>query len=306
MRQVLVRVRQSESGRRLAAVGHRIVHGADFYESPVLVDDKVMTALRGLEPLAPLHQPASLRLIEHCREELPGIANVACFDTAFHQNIPAVARNYALPRDMTEAGMRAYGFHGISYAYVWSELQRQGCGANEKRIVIAHLGAGASLCAMSMGRCVATTMGFSTAEGLPMATRTGSLDPGLLIHMMRTRGMTADDIEHLIYRAGGLKGVSGISGDMRELRSSAEKSAREAIDLFVYRIVCAIGGLAASMQGIDTLVFTGGVGANDELTRGVVVAQLEWLNEDLEVMVIPTDEEKMIAEYTASALRVDS
>jgi len=302
LRDVLTQFRDEDEIDRLVAIGHRVVHGGDLYDKPVTVDAAVLSALRNLELLAPLHQPINLELIDVCRGELPGVTNVACFDTAFHQSIPAVARNYALPGEMTASGLRAYGFHGLSYAYIWSVLCERYVNAASKRVVICHLGGGASLCAIREGRCVATTMGFSTAEGIPMATRSGSLDPGLLIHLVREHGMSADDLERLVYRESGLLGVSGISGDMRELRESKDQKAKEAIDLFVYRIVCSIGSLAAAMQGVDTLVFTGGIGTNDPETRDAVTDRLAWLGGDLEVLAIPTDEEAMIAEYTAALL----
>lgn len=300
----LEHVRQEDDLDRLAAVGHRVVHGGDLYDRPQRIDDPVMTALRGLETLAPLHQPVNLDLIDACRQALPHLPQVACFDTAFHRAIPADARHYALPREMTAAGLHVYGFHGISYEFIWSELSQRDAQARNKRIIVAHLGAGSSLCAIRNGISVATTMGFSTADGLPMATRTGSLDPGLLIHLMRERGMTADELEQLIYRDGGLRAVSGISGDMLELRASTDPRAREAIDLYTYRIVREIGGLAAALQGLDTLVFTGGIGANDTLTREAIVERLRWLLADVEVLAIAANEESMIATHTARLLAV--
>ena len=221
-------VRQFESGdlQRLTAIGHRVVHGGDRFRTPVEIDAEVLASLRELEPLAPLHLPANRMLIQHCQHEFPDTRQVACFDTAFHQTIPAINRNYALPRAMTRAGLRGYGFHGLSYAYVWSVLESEIERARDKRIIVAHLGAGSSLCAIESGRSVATTMGFSTADGVPMATRSGALDPGLLIHLMREHGMTADDLEQLIYREGGLLAVSGSRGRYARTQSVA-KSARQ-------------------------------------------------------------------------------
>ena len=288
----------------LTAVGHRVVHGGDRYDEPIEIDGAFLENLRLLEPLAPLHLPANRMLIELCLGEFSEAKHVACFDTAFHRSIPAVGRNYALPPEMTKAGLRAYGFHGISYAYVWSVLREDVELAEEKRIIVAHLGAGSSLCAIASGRSVATTMGFSTAEGLPMATRTGSLDPGLIVHLVREYGMSADDLEHLIYREGGLLAVSGASGDMRELKASPDPRAKEAIDLYVYRIVRGIGSLAAATQGLDILVFTGGIGAHDEEVRAAVVERLGWMG-SIDVRVIPTDEEAMIARYALDLLKQD-
>lgn len=286
----------------LSAIGHRVVHGGDLFDGPVVVSDKVMAALERLTPLAPLHQPANLALIRACQESCAGIPQVACFDTAFHRSMPALARNYALPYEMTEAGLHAYGFHGLSYEYIWERLTDLDADAMSRRIVVAHLGAGASLCAIRDGKSIATTMGFSTAEGLPMMSRTGSIDPGIIIHLIRESGMSADDLERLIYRDSGLQGISGIKGGMREQLASDNPRARAAVEFFVYRIVREIGSLTAALGGLDLLVFTGGIGENEESIRRQVANRLTWLDDEPEVRVIPTDEEAMIATHTVRLL----
>lgn len=287
---------------RIAAVGHRVVHGGQQFEHPEWIDAERLAALKDLAPLAPLHQPAGLALIEACIEALPGVSQLACFDTAFHRTLPFHAKHYALPGRLRDAGIQAYGFHGLSYEYIWDELAARDDDAIHRKIVVAHLGAGASLCAVRGGRSIATTMGFSTADGVPMATRSGSLDPGILIYLMRERRMGADDLERLIYEQSGLIGLSGESGDMLKLRASSNPQAREAIEFFVYRVARAVGSLAVALGGIDTLVFTGGIGANDAKLRDAVVDQTKWLSPDLEVLAIPTDEEAMIARHALARL----
>lgn len=296
-------------------VGHRVVHGGDLYQDAVRVDAEVKHHLQQLVSLAPLHQPVNLQLIETCMKTLPGIPQVACFDTAFHQHMPDVARNYAIPSELTAAGLRAYGFHGLSYQYVWNTLLQQDPAAVERRIIVAHLGAGASLCAIKNGHSIATTMGFSTAMGLPMATRSGNLDPGLIIHLLREHDMNVDDVEELIYRQSGLLALSGQSGDMRQLQNTATPRAQKAIDYFVYRVIEECGRLVAVLGGLDTLVFTGGIGSNDAMIRKAVCTALGWLNLQLddsanetnaafissgesqvETRVMLTNEEAMIAE----------
>ncbi len=271
--------------------------------------------------LAPLHQPVNLELIEAIDSELPGIPQVACFDTAFHQGMPDVARSYALPHELTRSGIHAYGFHGISYEYVWDRLQVLDDGAGGKRVVVAHLGAGASLCAIQDGHSIATTMGFSTLDGMPMATRSGSIDPGVLLHLMRTHCRSPEELEDLLYRRSGLKAMSGISGGMIELSESSDSRAQAAIDYFVYRASREIGSLAGALGGLDTLVFTGGIGANDPAIRRAICGACGWLGvsiddtansnaderisaggSDVDVWVIPTDEEAQIARQTLRLL----
>jgi acetate kinase len=268
-----------------------------------------------------LHQPHNLAPIEALMRVEPSLQQVACFDTAFHQVQPTLAQAFALPRELTESGIRRYGFHGLSYEYVSGKLREVAPDLAEKRVIVAHLGNGASLCALDNGRSVATTMGFTAADGLVMGTRCGSLDPGVLIYLMDERGMDARDLEDLIYKRSGLLGVSGLSSDMRTLRASDDPRAREAIDLFIYRIVREIGSLAAALGGLDGLVFTGGIGQRDAKTRQEVVAGCAWLGALLDdaansagqgridtsassipVWVLPTDEEQVIARHTAALL----
>jgi len=308
-------------GARVAAVGHRVVHGGTDFAAPIRVDDEVIDKLRALCPLAPLHQPHNLAAIEAIAEGAPGIPQVACFDTAFHRNQPELAQIFALPREITQAGVRRYGFHGLSYEFVSKRLGELAPELTDGRVLIAHLGNGASMCAVRAGRSMATTMGFTAVDGLMMGTRCGSIDPGVLLYLMDERGMGPRVIEDLIYRRSGLLGVSGISSDMRTLRASRDSSAAQAIDLFVYRIVRDIGSLVAAMSGIDALVFTGGIGERDAATRLAVAKGCSWLGVELDglrnqmgdglisvddgslpVWVIPTDEESMVARHTADVL----
>jgi acetate kinase len=308
-------------GNPIIAVGHRVVHGGTDFTEPVLVTTNVVASLKELCPLAPLHQPHNLVAIEAIAAAAPHLPQVACFDTAFHQAQPPIAQTFALPRELTESGIRRYGFHGLSYEYVSAHLRTVSPEDAGKRIVIAHLGNGASLCAIYQSRSIATTMGFTAVEGLIMGTRCGSIDPGVLLYLMDEHKMDARALENMMYKKSGLLGVSGISGDMRLLRASKEPRAREAIDLFIYRIVREIGSLAAALGGLDGLVFTGGIGQHDAATRKEVVAGCAWLgaalderaNEDHEeeiegissrmrIWVLPTDEERVIARHTASLI----
>jgi acetate kinase len=305
----------------ILAVGHRVVHGGTEFARPARVDAGVLAALAKLIPLAPLHQPHNLAPIEVIAAAQPDLPQIACFDTAFHRSQPAVAQQFALPRDISAAGVRRYGFHGLSYDFIVSRLLESDPALARSRLVIAHLGNGASLCAVHGGRSVASTMGFTAVDGLMMGTRTGNLDPGVLLYLIEERGFDAGAIEDLLYRRSGLLGVSGISSDMRTLRRSAAPEAREAIDLFVYRIVREVGGMAAALGGIDGLIFTAGIGEHDALTRAEVVAGCGWLGLKLDASrnaqgegrisadgaavsawVVPTDEERMIARYTEAAL----
>jgi acetate kinase len=320
-REILTTAAGLVSGLPVIGVGHRVAHGGTVYAAPVRIDEQVMSYLATLSPLAPLHQPHNLAAIEAIIEAAPQIPQVACFDTAFHRTLPPLAQMMALPRELTDAGVRRYGFHGISYEYIASRLREVAPELIDGRVVVAHLGNGASLCALEHGKSVACTMGFTAVDGLVMGTRSGSLDPGVLLHLMDAYGMDARKIEALIYRKSGLLGVSGVSSDMRRLRASTDPRAKEAIDLFVYRIVREIGSAAAAMGGLDGLVFTGGIGEHDAQTRAEVAKGCTWLGLSLDsalnehgdgrinsavshvsAWVIPTDEERMVARHTAALL----
>lgn len=315
-------LRQHQEGRTLAAIGHRVVHGGQAFSAPVLVDDHVIQALEKLVPLAPLHQPHNLEPIRIVRRRLPGIPQVACFDTAFHQTQSDIATLFALPREMRERGVRRYGFHGLSYDYISSVLNDYDPRLAEGRVIVAHLGNGASLCALKGSVSVATTMGFSALDGLPMGTRCGALDAGVIFYMLREMKLTPEEAERVLYTKSGLLGVSGISNDMRVLRSKAatDVDAKRALDLFVYRITREIGSLMAALGGIDGLVFTAGIGENDVATRAEVIAGLAWAGLALDeaanrtgesrissgsgptAWVIPTNEELVIARQTRTVL----
>jgi acetate kinase len=308
-------------GEPVRGVGHRVVHGGTEFTAPVRITADVTASLRKLCPLAPLHQPHNLAPIEAIAEAAPHVPQVACFDTAFHSSQPQLAHMLAVPRKLTDEGVRRYGFHGLSYEYVSLSLREIAPELARGRTIIAHLGNGASLCALKDGKSVATTMGFTAVDGLVMGTRCGSIDPGVLIYLMDEHGLDARGIENLVYRQSGLLGVSGLSSDMRTLRGSADPHAQQAVDLFVYRIVREIGSLAAALGGIDGLVFTGGIGENDAATRQQVVEGCGWLGARLDgardggaqrrisasdsgvdVWVVPTNEEQMIATHTAALL----
>ena len=316
---VLETVRGRLAGRRLIAAGHRIVHGGQHLAEPVAVDDAVLERLHALEPLAPLHQPHNLAAVEAVRRAAPELPQVACFDTAFHRTQPAVAQRFALPRWLEDRGVVRYGFHGLSYEYVAARLGGYDARAAAGRTVVAHLGAGASLCALQAGRSVATTMGFTALDGLPMGQRCGNLDPGAVLHLLRAEGLSPDEVERLLYRESGLLGVSGISADMRTLLDSPEPAAEEAVALFCYRAVREIGGLAAALGGLDALVFTAGIGEHAPEIRRRIADGLGWLGLELDeaanaahgprisaegsavaAWVIPTDEEHVIAAHTAA------
>jgi acetate kinase len=319
---ILEVAREQLAGSTVKGVGHRVVHGGTHFTGPVEVTAEIIAELEKLSPLAPLHQPHNLGPIKAIAQNRPDVRQVACFDTAFHQSQPHLAQAYALPRELSDSGIRRYGFHGLSYEYVSGRLAEIAPEHGGKRIVIAHLGNGASLCAIQEGRSVATTMGFTAVEGLVMGTRCGSIDPGVLIYLMDEHGMDARALESLIYKKSGLLGVSGISSDMRSLRGSDDPKAREAIDLFIYRIVREIGSLSAALGGLEGLVFTGGIGQRDLRTRQEVVAGCAWLGADLDeqrnaagdglissdyskipIWVLPTDEERVIARHTAALVQ---
>ena len=320
-REIVTTGRALLKGGSVAAFGHRVVHGGVKYEAPVRVTEAVLDDLVKLEPLAPLHQPHNLAPIRAIMKAAPQIPQIACFDTAFHCTQSNLAQAFALPRRFAEEGVRRYGFHGLSYDFLVSRLRELALDLADKRIVFAHLGNGASLCAVKNGRSVASTMGFTAVDGLMMGTRCGSLDPGAILYMIQQHGMDAAAIEDLIYRQSGLLGVSGISSDMRALRASSEPAAKEAIALFVYRVVRELGSLIAALGGLDALVFSGGIGEHDTLTRAEVVDGSRWLGAVLDpernrvgdglisadessvaVWVISTDEERLIARHTAALL----
>jgi acetate kinase len=310
-----LRARHSE--HRLVGVGHRVVHGGAEYSAPVLVNAGVLQALQKYVPLAPLHQPHNLTPIRTLLERAPQLPQVACFDTAFHRRQPPVAQAYALPRSISERGVLRYGFHGLSYEYIAGVLPRHDERASAGRVVVAHLGNGSSMCAIFAGRSLASTMGFTAADGLPMGTRCGNLDPGIVLYLLDELKMDARAIEKLIYQQSGLLGVSGISSDMRTLLASDAPAAKEAIDLYVYRIGRELGSLAAALGGLDALVFTAGIGENSAELRQRVCRDAAWLGVDLDeaanarggpcisrpgsrasAWVIPTNEELMIARHT--------
>jgi acetate kinase len=306
---------------RIVAAGHRVVHGGLKFTQPVRIDPDVLAALEALVSLAPLHQPHNLAAIRLIVQRVPELPQVACFDTAFHRAQPAVAQAFALPRRYTEEGVLRYGFHGLSYEYIASVLSGIDARAAAGRTVVAHLGNGASMCAMKGGRSAASTMSFTAVDGLPMGTRCGALDPGVLLYLMDRHGMDARALEKLIYQESGLLGVSGISSDMRTLLGSRDPQAAEALDLFVYRIGRELGSLAAALGGLDALVFTGGIGENAASIRARVCRDAAWLGLELDAAandasgprisrtdsrvtawVIPTNEELMISQHTRRQL----
>jgi len=305
----------------LTAVGHRVVHGGEHWSRPVRIDPEVRRGLAELIPLAPLHQPHNLAAIEALAKLRPELPQVACFDTAFHRNNPLVAQTFALPREISESRVRRYGFHGLSYEYIAQVLPELMGERAEGRVVVVHLGNGASMCALRGRRSIATTMGFTALDGLVMGTRCGALDPGVLLYLLQERGMDAAALTDLLYHRCGLLGVSGVSHDMRTLLASGEPSAAEAVDLFVYRIGRELGSLAAALGGLDALVFTGGIGEHAVQIRTRVCRDAEWLGVELDAKanegddpristdasrvsawVIPTDEELMIARHTRALL----
>jgi acetate kinase len=305
----------------VAGVGHRIVHGGLAYAEPVLIDARVIADLEALVPLAPLHQPHNIAAVRAIAANAPNVPQVACFDTAFHRRQPAVAQAFALPRALTAKGIRRYGFHGLSYEYIVSAMPAVAPDRANGRLVVAHLGNGASMCAIDARRSIATTMTFTAVDGLPMGTRTGSLDPAVILYLLQQQGMDAQAIERLIYSQSGLLGVSGISSDMRKLLASQEPAAREAVDLFVYWIGRELGSLAAALHGVDAVVFTAGIGEHAAEIRARVCRDANWLGIVLDddansrhqtrisrvdspvaVFVVPTDENLMIARHTRDLL----
>jgi acetate kinase len=308
----------------LLAVGHRVVHGGQTYSAPVLIDATVLAKLETLIPLAPLHQPHNLATIRVLLESMPSLPQVACFDTAFHRTQPDVAQRFAIPRRFTHEGIRHYGFHGLSYEYIASILPTLEPTLADARIIIAHLGSGASLCALHKGRSIATTMGFSPLDGLVMGTRCGNIDPGVLIYLMDCHNMDARALEQLLYYESGLLGVSEISNDMRTLLASDDPRAQEAIELFVYRVGREIGSLASALGGLDAVIFTGGIGEHSAAIRAKVCRQAAWLGLELDdsanaatatriskpdsrlsAWIVPTDENLMIAHHTLRQVTFD-
>jgi acetate kinase len=303
-------------------VGHRVVHGGAAYREPVRVDDAVLDDLLALVPLAPLHQPANVHGIEAARAEFRDAVQVACFDTAFHATLPEVAHLVPLPASLRQGGLRRYGFHGLSYEYVASVLGTLDPALPEGRVIVAHLGNGASLCAMERGRSVDTTLGFTALDGLCMGTRPGALDPGVVLHLFQDKGLTPPQVEDVLYRRSGLLGISGTGSDMRVLLESDDPRARLAVDYFVYRAQKEIGALAAVLGGLDALVFTAGIGENSALVRARIARASAWLGLEIDevanrgnaarlstpasrvaAFVVRTDEEGVIARHTWRVLR---
>jgi acetate kinase len=316
-------LRAHYGGARVLGVGHRVVHGGAKYAGPCIVTPEVLADLRALIPLAPLHQPYNVGAIEAVTERLPGVPQVACFDTSFHRGQPAVAELVPLPKAIRDAGVQRYGFHGLSYEYIASALPGVAPAVAGGRVIVAHLGSGASLCAMKGGKSIDSTLGFTALDGLCMGTRPGSLDPGVVLHLFQTLGKSAADVEKLLYKQSGLIGISGISNDMRDLLESADPSARLAVDYFVYQAAKHVGSLAAALGGVDALVFTAGIGEHSTEIRRRICEASAWLGVELDdranathgpristaasrvsVWVVPTNEELMIARHTGALLGI--
>ncbi|GLK69252.1 acetate/propionate family kinase [Hansschlegelia plantiphila] len=305
----------------VTAVGHRVVHGGDAFGGPARVDDEALAAIDALTALAPLHQPQSLRLIRAIRALRPELPQTASFDTAFHRTNAEVVRRFAIPRALHDEGVKRYGFHGLSYKFIAGELARRAPQAAQGRVVVAHLGSGASLCALEGGVSRDSSMGFSTLDGIPMATRCGALDPGVILHLLGQMGRTREEVEDILYHRSGLLGVSGISADSRDLLASDRPEAAEALDLFAFRIVGEVARLAGTLGGLDAIVFTAGVGENQPQVRARIAERLGWLGLTLDgganaanagtinaqtsqvaAFVIATDEEQVIADEAVSLL----
>lgn len=304
-------------GDRLDAIGHRIVHGGMAFDAPVRIDDAVLAALQALCPLAPLHQPHNLTAVRAVSLLRPGAIQVACFDTAFHHGHEPVVTRFAIPRTWHDQGVRRYGFHGLSYEFIAGRLRSLDPDLAAGRYIVAHLGSGASLCALRDGRSLDTTMGFTALDGLMMGTRCGAIDPGVLLYMQQSGGLAPAALETLLYQESGLLGVSGVSSDMRDLLASPDPRAREAIDLFAFRVAREAGAMQATLGGLDGLVFTAGIGENAPQVRAAIAGRLAWTGLELDptanlkgagrissdasrivAWVIPTDEEAMIARHT--------
>ena len=304
------------------AVGHRVVHGGPKYDRPMMVDKEVVAELERFVPLAPLHQPNNLAPIRALFDRHPGLPQVACFDTAFHRGHDPVADCYAVPEHLYAEGIRRYGFHGLSYEYVADRLRQVAPKVAGGRVIVAHLGSGASMCAIVNGRSVESTMGFTALDGLPMGTRPGQIDPGVILYLIDEKKMSASEVQKLLYNECGLKGISGISNDVRELEASKDPRARLALEHFVYRVGLYAGLLAAAMGGVDAFVFTAGIGENSSSMRARIAKKLTWLGGALDpkanekgetslaakksrigLFVVPTDEELMIARHTLAVLK---
>ena len=314
-------LRSQYGGARVLGVGHRVVHGGARFKGPTIINDDVLVELRKLIPLAPLHQPYNLAAIDAVTERLPQVPQVACFDTSFHRGQAAVAELIPLPRELREQGLQRYGFHGLSYEYIASVLPEVAPEVARGRVVVAHLGSGASMCALKDGKSVDSTLGFTALDGLCMGTRPGSIDPGVVLHLVQGLKLSGKEIETLLYKKSGLLGISGISNDMRDLLGRSEPAARLAVDYFVYRAAKEIGALTAVLGGLDALVFTAGIGENSAEIRQRICESSAWLGIELDeaanskresrisssrskvsVWVIPTNEELMIARHTGSLL----
>ena len=314
-------LRSNYGGSRVLGVGHRVVHGGAQFKGPTILNAGVMQELYKLVPLAPLHQPYNLAAIEAVFERLPGIPQVACFDTSFHRGQPAVAELIPIPLELRQQGLQRYGFHGLSYEYIASVLPQVAPEIAGGRVIVAHLGSGASLCALKDGKSVDSTLGFTALDGLCMGTRPGSLDPGVVLHLFQGLNLSAKEVEKLLYKKSGLLGISGMSNDMRDLLGRSEPAARLAVDYFVYRVAKEIGALTAVLGGIDALVFTAGIGENSPEVRRRICDASAWLGIEIDeaansqrlpkistsqskisVWVIPTNEELMIARHTGSLL----
>lgn len=308
-------------GARVLGVGHRVVHGGSHFVGPTILNAQVLAELRELIPLAPLHQPYNLAAIEAAIDQLPGVPQVACFDTSFHRGQPAVAELVPLPRELRQEGLQRYGFHGLSYEYIASVLPQIAPTITNGRVVVAHLGSGASMCALKGGKSIDSTLGFTALDGLCMGTRPGALDPGVVLYLFQGLKLSVQQVETLLYKKSGLLGISGISNDMRDLLGRTEPEARLAVDYFVYRAAKEIGALTAVLGGVDGLVFTAGIGENSAEIRQRICASSAWLGIELneianrngdslisssrstiQVLMIPTNEELMIARHTSSLL----
>ena len=314
-------LRANYGGSRVLGVGHRVVHGGTKFDGPTIVDEAVLKDLRDLIPLAPLHQPYNLAAIEAVFERLPGVPQVACFDTSFHRGHDEVADLIPFPADLRETGLQRFGFHGLSYEYISTALPEVAPEIADGRVIVAHLGSGASLCAMKNGKSVDSTLGFTAVDGLCMGTRPGSVDPGAILYLFQNLGLSAKDVESILYKKSGLIGISGISNDMRVLLESSEPSAKLAVDYFVYRTAKEIGALTAVLGGIDAIVFTAGIGENSPEVRRRICEASSWLGIEIDsqansaratkistgsskvsAWVIPTNEELMIARHTGALL----
>ena len=321
---ILEQAAQVLDGRSVVGVGHRVVHGGIDYAAPQLLDEHVLARLSALEPLAPLHQPHNLNAVRAAQQAFPGVPQVACFDTAFHHGHPWVNDTFALPRRYYEQGVRRYGFHGLSYDYITGHLQEVAPELAAGRVVVAHLGNGASMCAIRDGRSIGSTMGFSALDGLPMGTRCGQLDPGALLYIMRQHQYSIDQMTELLYKESGMKGLSGLTHDMRTLEASQTPEAAQALDYYVFRVRRELGAMAAVLGGLDALVFCGGVGENSATLRERICADMHWLGIELDparnaagqmrvsnggtaqVLVVPTDEERVIARAVGAHLHASA